>query len=83
MFFHGWKEALVMAKGLIIKPEWLDKIFEQVRCWEMRSSMTKHRGKTYLIASGSGVITGECNVVDAFPITENDAMLNKKMPSSG
>lgn len=67
-----------MAKGLIIKPVWLDKIFEQGKCWEMRSSMTKHRGKTYLIASGSGVITGECNIVDAFPITENDAMLNKK-----
>jgi hypothetical protein len=55
-----------MAKGLIIKPVWLDKMFEQGKCWEMRSSMTKHRGKTYLIASGSGVITGECNIVDAF-----------------
>ena len=44
----------------------------------MRSTMTKHRGRTYLIASGSGMITGECHIADAFPVTESDAMLNKK-----
>jgi hypothetical protein len=55
-----------MNKGLIIKKEWLDKIFENGKCWEMRTTLTKMRGKILLIESGSGLILGECLIIDSF-----------------
>ncbi|KJZ03295.1 ASCH domain-containing protein [Pseudoalteromonas piscicida] len=44
----------------MIKSEWLDKIFNSGKCWEMRSRPTKIRGKIKLINSGTGLIVGEC-----------------------
>lgn len=59
-------------KALIIKKEWLDKIFFENKTWEMRSRITKIRGKIQLIESGSGLIVGECFLVDSFKVPSAD-----------
>ena len=59
-------------KGLIIKKDWLQKIFFENKTWEMRSRVTKIRGTIQLIESGSGLIVGECNLVDSFKVQHND-----------
>lgn len=52
-------------KGLIIKKPWLDLIFEGKKIWEIRGCNTKTRGIIKLIQSGSGLIVGECELVDS------------------
>ena len=52
-----------MDRALIIKKEWLDKIFNEGKIWEMRTTRTKIRGKVGLIESGSGLIVGEANII--------------------
>ncbi len=49
-------------KCLIVKKEWLDLILSGEKVWEMRSRMTKVRGRIGLIESGSGLIVGECEL---------------------
>lgn len=61
-----------MQKALIIKKEWLDKIFEHGKVWEMRSTNTKIRGKIQLIESKSGTIVGECELVDSHKLSEEE-----------
>jgi hypothetical protein len=63
-----------MNKGLIIKPIWLEKIYFQQKTLEMRSSNTHYRGKIYLIASGSGTITGEAVLYDTRKLSPEDAL---------
>jgi hypothetical protein len=57
-----------MEKALIIKPLWLDKIFDEGKIFEMRSTPTKIRGLILLIASGSGNIVGTAELVDCFEL---------------
>jgi hypothetical protein len=52
-----------MERALIIKKEWLDKIFDEGKTWEMRSMRTNVRGKIGLIESGTGLIIGEAILV--------------------
>lgn len=59
-----------MKRALIIKGNWLDKIFHNNKTWEMRSSRTNIRGKIGLIESGSGQIVGEAEITHCFPITD-------------
>jgi hypothetical protein len=60
-------------KGLIIKKEWLDKIFNNGKHWEMRSTRTNIRGIIKLIESGSGEIVGECMLAGCHEVTEDIA----------
>lgn len=46
------------ARGLIIRKPWIDLILDGLKTWEMRSTHTKHRGPTYMIEAGSGLIQG-------------------------
>ena len=55
-------------KGLIIKEQWLNKIFSGDKTWEIRSSNTKIRGKIYLIQSGTKCIYGECEIEDSIKL---------------
>jgi hypothetical protein len=48
-----------MARALIIKKQWLDRIFDNGKTWEMRSYPTGIRGRICLIESGTGLIVGE------------------------
>jgi hypothetical protein len=68
-----------MEKGLIIKKVWLDKIFDEGKVWEMRTTKTKVRGKIGLIEPGTGLIVGEANLIGCshIPIKPNDKYFNK------
>lgn len=52
-----------IERALIIKKEWLDKIFDEGKVWELRTTQTSIRGRIGLIESGSGLIVGEVNLI--------------------
>lgn len=66
-----------ITRALIIKKEYLDKIFDNNKLWEMRSSKTNIRGRIGLIESGSGLIVGSVTITDCYePLkTKNDALI--------
>lgn len=57
-------------RALIIKKRWLDLILEGKKTWEIRGSDTKIRGKIGLIESGSGLIVGECELIESKRLTK-------------
>ena len=59
-------------KGLIIKKEWLDKIFDEGKVWEMRTTRTKNIGLIHLIESGTGMVVGEVEITGCFEISEEE-----------
>ena len=59
-----------LSKGLILLPQWAYLILNGRKTWEVRSSNTKIRGKIGIIASKTGKIFGEVEVVDSFPLTK-------------
>lgn len=62
-------------KGLIIKKQYLDLIFDNGKVWEMRSTRTKVRGRIGLIESGSGLVVGEAYLQDCGdPLNESNAL---------
>lgn len=63
-----------LAKGLIIRQPWITLILDGVKTWEMRSRHTKHRGPTYLIEAGTGLIVGKCLLVGTHALS-NDASM--------
>ena len=54
---------MILKKGLIVRKEWLDKIFDDGKIWEMRSTRTPFRGPVGLVESGTGLIMGSVNIV--------------------
>ena len=56
--------------GLIIKPKWGELILNGLKSWEIRGSNTSHRGRHYLIESGTNKVYGEFDLVDSQPLTE-------------
>ena len=58
-------------KGLIVRKEWMDKIFYHGKHWEMRSTHTKQRGRIKLIEAGSGLIVGECFISGSHKVSED------------
>ena len=63
-------------RGLIIRKEWLHEIFHNGKVWEMRSMSTNMRGRIALIEGGSGLIVGQCELVDSFEVTASEAASN-------
>jgi hypothetical protein len=53
---------MMISKALIIDEPWISKILNGEKDWEMRSSMTSHRGLFGLIKKGSGKIFGIANL---------------------
>lgn len=53
------------TRGLIIRPEPLEKILFGEKTWEMRSDHTKIRGKIALIRKGSKTIYGTAEIIDS------------------
>lgn len=53
-----------MEIALIVRKEWLDKIFDEGKIWEMRTRPTKVRGLVGLIEAGSGLIVGSVEIID-------------------
>lgn len=68
-----------MEKGLIIRKVWLDKILDEGKVWEMRSTRTKVTGKIGLIEAGSGLIVGEAVLLGCsrIPIKPNTKYFNR------
>ncbi|MEI6092916.1 MAG: ASCH domain-containing protein [bacterium] len=56
--------------GLMILPEHLHKILSGKKTWELRSRNTNIRGKIYLMASGTGRISGYCELVDSIKVSK-------------
>jgi len=51
-----------MERALIVKKVWLDKIFDDGKVWEMRTTRTKVSGRIGLIEAGTGLIIGEVTI---------------------
>lgn len=68
-----------MERGLIIQKKWLDKIFDEGKIWEMRSSKTNVTGRIGLIEAGSGLIVGECILLGCpyYPINADNKHFDK------
>jgi hypothetical protein len=64
-------------KGLIIKEPWIDLILDGKKPWEIRGSNTKIRGKICLIKSGSGLIVGECEIVNSKLVSHESLIQNQ------
>jgi hypothetical protein len=58
----------INVDSLIIKSEWLFKIFNTQKVYEMRSTATKKIGPIGLIKSGSGLIVGSAYLNGCFKI---------------
>ena len=56
------------CRGLIIKEKWLARMFNRDKVWEIRNSSTKIRGRIFLIQSGSGMVVGECSIIDSIKL---------------
>lgn len=57
-------------RGLVVKPDWLDKILDGSKSWEIRGSRTRRRGRIHLIGSGTGLVFGSVRLVDVVgPLT--------------
>ena len=59
-------------KGLIIKKEWLDKIFDEGKVWEMRTTRTKNTGLIHIIESGTGMVVGEVEITGWHKISDEE-----------
>lgn len=61
-------------KCLVVKKVWLDKIFDEGKVWEMRTTRTNIRGKVGLIEAGSGLVVGEVFIwgTQNIPISEGE-----------
>ena len=60
---------ILIARGLILRPYWLDCIFAGDKTWEIRGTDTAVRGPIGLIASGSGTIIGIADLIGAERLT--------------
>ncbi len=63
--------------GLIIKGEWLDRIFDGGKTWEIRGRNTNKRGPIALIQSGTGHVFGTAELVDVVgPLSKEEMLAN-------
>lgn len=51
-------------RALIIKPCWIQKIFEKGKVWEIRGHSCKKRGRFAIGASGTGMLVGEATMIN-------------------
>jgi len=66
------------ARGLIKSPH-VERILSGSKTWDIRGSRTNIRGPVALIRSGSGLIVGTYEVVDAIgPLTRSDLAKNAR-----
>lgn len=67
-----------ITRGLIIRPEPLDKILSGSKTWEMRGRNINIRGPIALIGKGSKAIYGVAHVVDSIgPLTRTEMINNQ------
>jgi len=49
-------------KGLMIKREYADLILSGAKTWEIRGQVTAERGRIALLASGTKLVVGTCEI---------------------
>ena len=59
---------------LIIKEEFGELILQNKKKWEIRGTNTKKRERIKIACSKTGLIFGEVDLVDSFPLTKNYSM---------
>lgn len=57
----------MIERALIVKKKWLDLILSGEKTWEIRGHNTKIRGRIGLVEYGSGLVVGQCEIIDSFP----------------
>lgn len=57
----------IAKRGLIVQKQYLDRIFDDGKIWEMSYKGTALRERIWLIESGSGKIAGETNIIGSLP----------------
>ncbi|CAE7539565.1 unnamed protein product [Symbiodinium sp. CCMP2456] len=63
--------AVLPARALLIKPQWLEPIFSGRQTWEVRVRDLRIRGRVCLASEGK--LVGEVEFTDCFPIGARDA----------
>ena len=64
-------------KVLVVKEPWVGMILDGKKTWEIRGSATTKRGKVHLAASGGGgVLIGQCQPVDCYPVGRSELANN-------
>lgn len=59
--------------ALFIKEQWCDKILAHGKCWEIRSSATKKRGRVAIAQSSANVLVGEFVISDCIQVGQRTA----------
>lgn len=54
-------------RALIVRRPWCDLILSGLKPWEMRSALTRIRGRIGIIQAGSGCVIGEVELLDCLP----------------
>lgn len=67
--------ASELSRGLIVRPEPLEKILSGRKTWEMRSAHTKIRGPIALVQKGSKAVHGVAHILDSRGPLSRDEML--------
>lgn len=64
-------------KGLMLREEWLELILSGRKTWEIRGRATAERGRIALLASGTGLVVGTCEILDVVgPLTLRELRAN-------
>lgn len=67
-----------IKRGLIIDTPHIDNILSGRKTWEMRTTLTKQRGRIALIQKGSGTIVGIAEITDSLgPFSKEEMLANE------
>lgn len=67
-----------ISRGLIIRPEPIEKILSGTKTWEMRSRPVEIRGTIALVKKGTKAVYGVADIVDCRgPLTHSERMANE------
>lgn len=70
---------MIMKRALIIRKPHIDRILDNGKVWEMRSSKTNVKGRIGLIEAGSGLIVGEATLLGCGdPLCNDEAIRHAK-----
>ena len=57
-----------LQQALVVKREWVDRIFWNGKMWELRGSNLRKRGRFAIAVSKTSHLAGEVTFVDSFPV---------------
>ncbi len=70
-----------MTSALLLREPHLGRILNGTKTWEIRGSRTQYRGRLVLARSGSGLLIGECRLIDVKgPLSLDDLTTSPCLP---